>query len=268
MEAQGMAPAAPVILKPGVFSSYGNGWKQLWPHFLELFLIGLIAVVINFAIIPPFIALFFTGTEFNVWNVMIVSIFFDLVFFIYSVFITNPLGYGVSFAFMKAARGDKVEIRDMFRTFKNYWNAVGASLLMVIIISIGFMLLIIPGFFLLCKLAFVPYLVTEKKMSVMKGIGESWRMTKGHGWKVFLIGLMFGAAMLIAWLVVVLFPVAISPLVDPIWGFVFFGIISILGVMWLAMTVGSLYYAVDKQKESEQVLVTPPAQQGTQTGTV
>ena len=31
----------------GVFSSYGNGWRQLWKYFLELFLIGLIGFVIS-----------------------------------------------------------------------------------------------------------------------------------------------------------------------------------------------------------------------------
>lgn len=35
------------LLVPGVGSSYGNGWRQLWKYFLELFLIGIIALVIG-----------------------------------------------------------------------------------------------------------------------------------------------------------------------------------------------------------------------------
>ena len=35
----------PVI---GVGSSYSNGWRQLWKHFLALFLIGIIFVLISF----------------------------------------------------------------------------------------------------------------------------------------------------------------------------------------------------------------------------
>ena len=31
----------------GVGSAYGNGWRQLWKYFLELFLIGIISFVIS-----------------------------------------------------------------------------------------------------------------------------------------------------------------------------------------------------------------------------
>jgi hypothetical protein len=53
MQAQGNVTAAPVTLKPGVGSSYGNGWKQLWPHFLALFLIGVIYIVISMVFSVP-----------------------------------------------------------------------------------------------------------------------------------------------------------------------------------------------------------------------
>ncbi len=36
-----------VTLAPGVGLAYGNGWRQLWKYFLELFLIGIIGFVIG-----------------------------------------------------------------------------------------------------------------------------------------------------------------------------------------------------------------------------
>ena len=36
-----------VTLTPGVGSAYGNGWRQLWKYFLELFLIGIIGFIIG-----------------------------------------------------------------------------------------------------------------------------------------------------------------------------------------------------------------------------
>ena len=39
----------------GVGASFGNGWRQLWPNFLMLFLIGLITGVIQ-SILPALIA--------------------------------------------------------------------------------------------------------------------------------------------------------------------------------------------------------------------
>ena len=47
MEAGGNATASVISFNPGVGSSYGNGWRQLWKYFLELFLIGLIGWVIS-----------------------------------------------------------------------------------------------------------------------------------------------------------------------------------------------------------------------------
>jgi hypothetical protein len=162
MTTQGNVISAPVTLKPGVFSSYGNGWRQLWPHFLALFLIGLIFVVLSGIIsVPQMIAQWTIGNK----GTSMSGIFsiFSFIGFLYSLFFINPVGYGQQFAYLKAARGDDAEVQDMFAAFNNYWNAVGASLLVGIIVVIGFILVIVPGIIFACKLAFVPYLVVDKK---------------------------------------------------------------------------------------------------------
>ena len=47
MEDKGNVSQNSVALMPGVGSSYGHGWRQLWKYFLELFLIGIIGFVIG-----------------------------------------------------------------------------------------------------------------------------------------------------------------------------------------------------------------------------
>ena len=37
----------PSVWAPGVRSCYGNGWRQLWKYFLELFLILIIGIIIS-----------------------------------------------------------------------------------------------------------------------------------------------------------------------------------------------------------------------------
>lgn len=215
MQAQSSTPAIPVTLKPGVISSYSNGWTQLWRHFLALFLIGVI-----------FVALLVVGGILELLPILgiILGIAYE-VFFLY------PLNYGQSFAYLKASRGDEVEVQDMFAVFQNYWNAVGAFVLTSIILAIGFILLIVPGIFLACKLAFVPYLVVDKKMGVTEAISASWRLTKGHGWKVFLIGLL-GIPIVIAGLICLVVGVIIS-------------------FMWISAALASLYHAVSMEKSAE-----------------
>ena len=160
MQAQGNVPA---VLKPGVFSSYGNGWKQLWPHFLVLFLIGVIYLVLNMVIsVPDWIVNGFSGSETVSFNGATFAL--TVISIAYGIFFLYPISYGQNYAYLKASRNDTVEVQDMFEVFRNYWAAVGSYLLVSIIVGVGFILLIVPGIIFTCKLAFVPYLVVDKKM--------------------------------------------------------------------------------------------------------
>jgi len=211
-----------------VGSSYSNGWRQLWKHFLELFLIGIIGFIIG---IP-------TGMGGWFEDIAVAGAIFGFLGLVYGILINGPVDYGVAFAYLKAARGDKLEIKDMFEAFKNYWNAVLASLLVFVIIGIGLVLLIVPGIIFACKLAFTPYLVVDRKMAVIEAIKESWRMTGGHAWKVFLIGLLA-------------IPIFIA-------GLICFGVGVIISIMWITLAFASLYHAVAMSEEaSGQIKVTP-----------
>ncbi len=203
-----------IVLVPGVGSSYGNGWRQLWKYFLELFLIGIIGVIIG---IP-------SGMGGWAREAVAAASILGIIGFVYCILIVGPVNYGVSFAYLKAARGDKLEIKDMFEAFRNYWNAVLANILVGVIVCIGSVLLIIPGIIFACKLAFTPYLVVDQKMEVIEAVRESWRMTNGHAWKVFLIGLLG-------------IPISIA-------GLIVFGVGIIVSIMWITLAMASLYHSV------------------------
>jgi uncharacterized membrane protein len=207
-----------VTLAPGVFSAYGNGWRQLWKYFLELFLIGIIGFVIG---IP---------TGMDGWSQGAAASFLGVLGMAYSILVVGPVSYGVSFSYLKAARGDRLEIKNMFEAFQNYWNAVLAALLVAVIVIIGFILLIVPGIIFACKLAFTPYLVVDRKMAVIEAVKGSWSMTSGHAWKVFFIGLLA-------------VPISIA-------GLICFGVGIILSIIWITMAFASLYHAVSLSGEA------------------
>jgi len=207
---------SPVI---GVGSSYGKGWRQLWKYFLELFLIGIIAFVIG---LPAALGQGMDGGT----GAVILGIFA----FAYGILVSGPIEYGVSFANLKAARGDKLEIKNMFEAFHNYWNAVLANVLVGVIVVVGLVLLIVPGIIFACKLVFTPYLVVDRKMEVIEAVKESWRMTNGHAWKVFGMGLL---AILIC-----------------IAGLICFGVGIIIAIMWIRVAFASLYHAVSLSEAS------------------
>jgi len=209
------------VLLPGVGSSYGNGWRQLWKYFLVLLLIGIICVLISS--VP---SVFSVGQGMGGAGAIVLGI----LSLAYGILLTSPIGYGVSFAYLKAARGDTLDVKDMFEVFHNYWNAVLANLLVGVIVVIGSMLLIVPGIIFACKLVFTPYLVVDRKMEVIEAVKESWRMTNGHAWKVFLIGLLS-------------IPIGIA-------GLICFGVGIIIATMWIGLAFASLYHAVSSSGEA------------------
>ena len=220
---------------PTIGDSYGNGWKQLWKFFLELFLIGIVFFLFS---IPMSLPSWFGKITLNLEDLekfenpmRLPLIFFPYFIFllVYGILLINPLKYGIKYAYLKAARGgENIEVRDMFSFTANYINCVFASLLSGFIIGIGVVFLIIPGIIFACKLAFVPYLVIDKKMDAVAAIKASWDMTNGHTVDIFVMGLLA-------------IPICII-------GFIAFFIGIIPAVMWVRMSFASLYHAVDRMK--------------------
>lgn len=212
--------------EPTVGDSYGNGWKMLWKKFLNLFLI--LIIVFLFAIPIQAFALI-VNESFIEQN----TILFMIPVMAYGLLLLAPLQYGVYYAYLKAARGQEVEIKDMFAFSRNYGNVLLAYILVYIIVGIGIVLLIIPGIIFACKLAFVPFLVVDKQIGAMDAIKASWRMTDGYAMNIFLIGLL---------------AVFIS-----IGGLIVFGIGIIIAIMWIYLAVASIYYAVDSKMTAAPV---------------
>jgi uncharacterized membrane protein len=208
-----------VVPAPDVGACYGHGWHQLWKYFLELLLISVIAFVIG---IP-------SGMGGWAKDIAVLGGFLGFVSFVYTLLVVNPVDYGVSFAFLKAARRDKLEINDMFEASKNYWNAVLANLLVGVIVVIGLFLLIVPGIIFYCKLIFTRYLVVDRKMGVIEAVSESWRMTRGHTGEVFLIAL-------------IAIPLYIA-------GLICFVVGVIVAIMWVKLAFASLYYSVSNSRQ-------------------
>ena len=212
-------------LYPRTGSVYSHGWRILWKDFISLFLVGLIimAATIPFAI---------TGNLEHIddhFGILAIALVMAQIFTIaYSLFVVSPLSYGSNLVYLKAVRSQKWEVTEVFDAFKNYLNVVLASLLAGAIIGFGMIFLLIPGIIFACRLAFVPYLVMDKKLDAVKAVEESWRLTKGHGWRIF-------------WMAIVGFFIMIG-------GLICLGFGIIISFMWINAAFASLYHAVQVEK--------------------
>lgn len=64
----------------------------------------------------------------------------------------------------------------------------------------------------------------DRKMRFIEAIQESWRMTRGYTWRVFLVGLLA-------------IPIDIV-------GLIFLGVGIIISVMWVSLAFAALYVAI------------------------
>lgn len=82
--------------------------------------------------------------------------------------------------------------KDVLRPFRNYkvfWHYFLASCVYIISILVGLVLLILPGIYVGVRLQFFMYSIVENEnLGPIEALKESWKMTEGLFWKLFLFG--------------------------------------------------------------------------------
>ena len=103
--------------------------------------------------------------------------------------------------------GDDQMITNFFKlTFKNYWHNVWVCFLMTLKVALWAVLFIIPGIYKALQYSMTPYIAVEHpELSAKEAIAMSRRMTKGHIWDLFLLGLSF-----IGWILLGFFTLGIG----------------------------------------------------------
>lgn len=226
--------------QPSVSESLGNGWYTMKKFFLYLFLAVFISGIFdggmngsryelhpgqsfptNWTQLQPFLG-WFTPT------LIVAGLILAALFFL----IRSVLSYGADLMFIQAVRDEKPEIKNLFIGFMNRYVPIVLSNLLVILLTIaGFVALIIPGIIIACRLAFVSYLVMDKKMDAFEAIETSWKITRGHGLTIFGLAILSG--------------------------FIFIGglLLLIVGVfpalIWIKSSFASLYQAILTQRSGQ-----------------
>jgi len=209
-------------LHPTAGESYSLGWKRMFEYFLYAFLVVVFIGIINTPV---------------AWTNEVEHIHFPIMFnflgiftIAYFFFLVAPLKYGAKKVLLRIIRKEEIDLNELFYGFKDYINIVLANLLMSAIIGIGMIFFLIPGIIFACRLAFVPYLVVDKQLDAVKAVEESWRITKGHGWTIFLMALM-------------LIPISIA-------GLLLLGVGIIFSIIWANLAFASIYAIIIARKEN------------------
>jgi uncharacterized membrane protein len=222
---------------PSFGTSFSTGWRVMADNFLRLFLV----VIIMCVIITP-VKIFninIDPSDFHRWNIPdffthssfgIFAAFYGLFALLYGFLVAPVFVYGSDLMFLQAVRRTNPVFDNMIKGFReNYLHLILANLLTFALIGLGFIALIIPGIIIACRLAFVPYLIMDKKIDPIEAVEGSWKLTRGHGWTIFFMGFLsfFIAILGICLLIVGIFP----------------------ALIWIGSSFATLYESVSKSKE-------------------
>ncbi len=231
-------------LVPGFGNSFSTGWRVMMDNFLRLFL-----VIIILAIITAPMKMFnfhfdasdlhrapwnwngnFGHNIFTLGSLGIFAAFFGLMAMLYSFLIAPVFQYGGDIIFVQAVRKKKPDFEYLIRGFmENYLHIILANLLVFALVVLGLFALIIPGIIIGCRLVFVSYIIMDKKLDPIEAVEMSWKLTRGHGWKIFFMGfvsifiIIFGLCLMI---------IGIFP-----------------AIIWVSSSFASLYESVLREKE-------------------
>jgi hypothetical protein len=144
---------------PSLTGALGTGWETLKQRFWLL----IVAVLIYGAI----------EAASNVFTVPVgpggpqqpVSVIGPL----WSILVTGPLLVGLAWLALRAVRGLEPELDDLFEGFRHYPDAVGGMLVYGLAVTVGLILLVVPGLIAMVRLAFTPYLIVDRELGPHRG---------------------------------------------------------------------------------------------------
>jgi hypothetical protein len=234
-------------LKPTFGDSFSAGWNVMMDNFLRLFLVVIIVAIITGPLKIFNIHLDSSdfhhipwhwqgdwGHLFSLASFGILAAFLGLIALLYTFLVVPVFKYGGNMMFIQAVRKIKPDFELLIKGFmENYLSIILANLLVIALVVLGCFALIIPGIIIGCRLAFVSYIVMDKKLDPIEAVELSWKLTRGHGWTIFLMGfvsffiIIFGLILLI---------VGIFP-----------------AIIWVSSSFASLYQSVliEKEKPAE-----------------
>ena len=234
-------------LIPTFGNSFGTGWRVMLDNFLRLFL-----VVIIVGIITGPMSIFQINLDKSDWDHMpwgwhgwdgdfkglftlaslgILAAILGFLALLYSFLVVPVFTYGGKMIFVESVRQNKPDFEWLIRGFmSNYLSIVLANLLVFALVVIGLFAFLIPGIIIGCRLAFVKYIVMDKKLDPIEAVELSWKLTRGHGWTIFFMGFVS--------FFIVIFGFIIPPII---------GLFP--AIIWISSSFATLYQSVLLEKE-------------------
>jgi len=198
------------------------GWEKTKENMELIFLITLFILIIES------LTGSFNGQEKNLY-IQIIGLVSTILMVI--------LKIGYNKILLKIYDGEKTKFGEIFDEYKTFWRYLGVSLLYPLTILAGLFLLIVPGVIWAVRFSFSPIIVVDTKLGPITAMKESYAISKGSYWQLFLF-----------WLVI-----AIINFV----GLIFFGIGLLLTIPISTIAYIKIYRELSQKKAALLQTVSP-----------
>lgn len=103
-----------------------------------------------------------------------------------------PLGIGTTAFFVSLIENENFEAKDLFKYYHDFVKVIGVTILMGLIITLGYICFIIPGIILTLSYSLVPIILIKKpELGIVETLKYSREKMRGHKLDTFVLGLSF-----------------------------------------------------------------------------
>lgn len=103
-----------------------------------------------------------------------------------------PLGIGTTAFFVSLIENENFEAKDLFKYYHDFVKIIGVTVLMGLIVMLGYICFIIPGIILTLSYSLVPIILIKKpELGIVETLKYSREKMQGHKLDTFVLGLSF-----------------------------------------------------------------------------
>jgi uncharacterized membrane protein len=161
------------------------GWETFKANFL--FLIGLFLVV--------FVMVWFVNaaSEFEGVDTWFAKFIIDVI----GTLVQLVLDMGVIVITLKFVAGERPEFADLFSRAGYVLHYLGASIIVVVMVSLGLVFLIVPGIYLWIRVGFFGFYIVDEGVGPLDALQKSWDLTRGAVMELFVFWLLVAVVNLV-----------------------------------------------------------------------
>jgi uncharacterized membrane protein len=197
------------------------GWstfRQRAGLFIKLILVSIAVIAVPFVLY--FVAFFLAMPKSEGGSVNPVGMLLAVVFLVAAIVVQYAVMLGWARISLQLADGGEAEIADLVPAPMQVVSLIVSGLLMGLAVSIGFVLLVIPGIYLYVRLAFF-WLAVADGAGPIDALQRSWSVTAGAFWKVLVFLVVAYLIILVGELALMIGLVVAAPVVSLAYAYVY-----------------------------------------------